>query len=68
MSDAIRIVDYFYLMVPDNIEENAERRLKVLEHHTELGAPCDPQARSQVSRGHPAGKGQAVAQRTTDVA
>jgi transcription-repair coupling factor (superfamily II helicase) len=29
---------YCYLMVPDNIEENAERRLKVLEHHTELGA------------------------------
>jgi transcription-repair coupling factor (superfamily II helicase) len=29
---------YCYLMVPDNLEENAERRLKVLEHHTELGA------------------------------
>ena len=29
---------YCYLMVPDNVEENAERRLKVLEHHTELGA------------------------------
>ncbi|HVZ49248.1 MAG TPA: transcription-repair coupling factor [Gemmatimonadaceae bacterium] len=29
---------YCYLLVPDNVDENAERRLKVLEHHTELGA------------------------------
>lgn len=29
---------YCYLMVPDTVDENAERRLKVLEHHTELGA------------------------------
>lgn len=29
---------YCYLMVPDNVDEQAERRLKVLEHHTELGA------------------------------
>ncbi|MGQ0647319.1 MAG: DEAD/DEAH box helicase [Gemmatimonadaceae bacterium] len=29
---------YCYLMVPDQIDEEAERRLKVLEHHTELGA------------------------------
>ena len=29
---------YCYLIVPDLIDEDAERRLKVLEHHTELGA------------------------------
>jgi transcription-repair coupling factor (superfamily II helicase) len=29
---------YCYLIVPDQIDEDAERRLKVLEHHTELGA------------------------------
>jgi transcription-repair coupling factor (superfamily II helicase) len=29
---------YCYLMVPDAIDEDAERRLAVLEHHTELGA------------------------------
>ena len=29
---------YCYLLVPDLIDEEAERRLKVLEHHTELGA------------------------------
>ncbi|HEY0776366.1 MAG TPA: transcription-repair coupling factor [Gemmatirosa sp.] len=29
---------YCYLMVPDGIDEDAERRLSVLEHHTELGA------------------------------
>ncbi|MDA1082008.1 MAG: transcription-repair coupling factor [Gemmatimonadetes bacterium] len=29
---------YCYLLVPDNVDEQAERRLKVLEHHTELGA------------------------------
>ncbi len=29
---------YCYLLVPDQVDENAERRLKVLEHHTELGA------------------------------
>ncbi|MBM4195252.1 MAG: transcription-repair coupling factor [Gemmatimonadetes bacterium] len=29
---------YCYLTVPDQIDERAERRMKVLEHHTELGA------------------------------
>ncbi len=29
---------YCYLIVPDIVDEEAERRLKVLEHHTELGA------------------------------
>ncbi|MBV9880630.1 MAG: transcription-repair coupling factor, partial [Gemmatirosa sp.] len=29
---------YCYLLVPDSIDEDAERRLAVLEHHTELGA------------------------------
>src|SRR5688572_17971021 len=29
---------YCYLVVPDLVDEEAERRLKVLEHHTELGA------------------------------
>ncbi|MEP7343783.1 MAG: transcription-repair coupling factor [Gemmatimonadaceae bacterium] len=29
---------YCYLMVPDSIDEDAERRLQVLEHHTELGS------------------------------
>ena len=29
---------YCYLIVPDAIDEEAERRLRVLEHHTELGA------------------------------
>ena len=29
---------YCFLMVPDEVDEDAERRLKVLEHHTELGA------------------------------
>ena len=29
---------YCYLMVPDLIDEDAERRLTVLEHHTELGS------------------------------
>jgi transcription-repair coupling factor (superfamily II helicase) len=29
---------YCYLIIPDSIDEEAERRLKVLEHHTELGA------------------------------
>jgi transcription-repair coupling factor (superfamily II helicase) len=29
---------YCYLLVPDLIDEDAERRLRVLEHHTELGA------------------------------
>ncbi len=29
---------YCYLMVPDSVDEDAERRLRVLEHHTELGA------------------------------
>ncbi len=29
---------YCYLLVPDQIDEEAERRLRVLEHHTELGA------------------------------
>ena len=29
---------YCYLLVPDNVDPDAERRLQVLEHHTELGA------------------------------
>ena len=29
---------YCYLMVPDSVDEDSERRLQVLEHHTELGA------------------------------
>jgi len=29
---------YCYLMVPDAVDEDSERRLQVLEHHTELGA------------------------------
>lgn len=29
---------YCYLMVPDSIDEDSERRLQVLEHHTELGS------------------------------
>jgi transcription-repair coupling factor (superfamily II helicase) len=29
---------YCYLMVPDSIDPDAERRLQVLEHHTELGS------------------------------
>ena len=29
---------YCYLIVPENVDEDAERRLRVLEHHTELGA------------------------------
>ncbi|MDQ6717570.1 MAG: transcription-repair coupling factor [Gemmatimonadota bacterium] len=27
-----------YLLVPDSVDEDANRRLKILEHHTELGA------------------------------
>ena len=29
---------YCYLLVPENVDEAAERRLQVLEHHTELGS------------------------------
>ena len=29
---------YCYLLVPETVDEQSERRLKVLEHHTELGA------------------------------
>ncbi|HVX38475.1 MAG TPA: transcription-repair coupling factor [Gemmatimonadaceae bacterium] len=29
---------YCYLLVPDAVDKDAERRLQVLEHHTELGA------------------------------
>jgi transcription-repair coupling factor (superfamily II helicase) len=29
---------YCYLVVPDALDEDSERRLRVLEHHTELGA------------------------------
>lgn len=29
---------FCYLIVPDQLDEDAERRLRVLEHHTELGA------------------------------
>ena len=29
---------YCYLLVPENVDQEAERRLQVLEHHTELGS------------------------------
>ena len=29
---------YCFLLVPDSVDEDAERRLRVLEHHTELGS------------------------------
>jgi transcription-repair coupling factor (superfamily II helicase) len=29
---------YCYLLIPDDIQEDAEKRLRVLEHHTELGS------------------------------
>lgn len=29
---------YCYLLVPDALDDDAERRVKILEHHTELGA------------------------------
>ena len=29
---------YCYLLVPDSVDEDSERRLKVLEHHTQLGS------------------------------
>jgi transcription-repair coupling factor (superfamily II helicase) len=29
---------YCYLLVPDALDEDSERRLKILEHHTELGS------------------------------
>jgi transcription-repair coupling factor (superfamily II helicase) len=29
---------YCYLIIPDSVDPDAERRLQVLEHHTELGA------------------------------
>jgi transcription-repair coupling factor (superfamily II helicase) len=29
---------YCYLVVPDNVTDDAERRLRILEHHTELGS------------------------------
>ena len=29
---------YCYLLVPENVDADAERRLSILEHHTELGA------------------------------
>jgi transcription-repair coupling factor (superfamily II helicase) len=29
---------YCYLLVPDNLSEDAERRMRVLEHYTELGS------------------------------
>jgi transcription-repair coupling factor (superfamily II helicase) len=29
---------YCYLLVPENVDQDAERRLSILEHHTELGA------------------------------
>jgi transcription-repair coupling factor (superfamily II helicase) len=29
---------YCYLLVPENVDTDAERRLSILEHHTELGA------------------------------
>jgi transcription-repair coupling factor (superfamily II helicase) len=42
---------YCYLMVPDHTDENAERRLKVLEHHTELGAGYQIALRDMELRG-----------------
>jgi transcription-repair coupling factor (superfamily II helicase) len=29
---------YCYLLIPENVSEDAEKRLRVLEHHTELGS------------------------------
>src|SRR4029079_9220912 len=29
---------YCYLLVPENVDQDAERRLSILEHHTELGS------------------------------
>jgi transcription-repair coupling factor (superfamily II helicase) len=29
---------YCYLLVPDNVDDDSERRLQVLEHHTQLGS------------------------------
>ena len=29
---------YCYLLVPDNVDDESERRLQVLEHHTQLGS------------------------------
>ena len=42
---------YCYLMVPDAVDEDAERRLQVLEHHTELGSGYRVALRDMEMRG-----------------
>jgi transcription-repair coupling factor (superfamily II helicase) len=42
---------YCYLMVPDAIDPEAERRLQVLEHHTELGSGYRVALRDMEMRG-----------------
>ena len=37
---------YCYLLVPDTIDADAEERLKVLEHHTDLGAATGSRSRT----------------------
>ena len=50
---------YCYLLVPDSIDADAEERLKVLEHHTDLGAglPDRAQGPGAARRGQPARRG-----------
>ena len=47
---------YCYLLVPDTVDDDAERRLQVLEHHTELGAGYRDRAQGPraARRGEPA--------------
>jgi len=42
---------YCYLMVPDAVDDEAERRLQVLEHHTELGSGYRVALRDMEMRG-----------------
>ena len=42
---------YCYLLVPDAIDDEAERRLQVLEHHTELGSGYRVALRDMEMRG-----------------
>jgi transcription-repair coupling factor (superfamily II helicase) len=42
---------YCYLMVPDTVDPEAERRLQVLEHHTELGSGYRVALRDMEMRG-----------------
>ena len=42
---------YCYLMVPDQVDLDAERRLQVLEHHTELGSGYQVALRDMELRG-----------------